>query len=52
MTRLSQSAIQWWILLAAGTFGFTKEITTTRNPAVLTICVGLMTTPSIFKKTA
>lgn len=50
MFRLSQTAVQWWLLLIVGTLGFTKELLTTKNPAVLTICVGLMSTPSIFKK--
>lgn len=48
MARLTQAGAQWWILLIVGTVGFLNELRTSKNPAVLTICTGLMSTPAVF----
>lgn len=42
--------MQWWVLLLVGTWGFVNELRTTKNPAVITTCVGLMTTPAVFAR--
>jgi hypothetical protein len=48
MARLTHAGAQWWVLLVAGTVGFLNELRTSKDPAVLTVCVGLMTTPVAF----
>lgn len=48
MARLTQVAFQWWVAMLLGAAGFVKEMLTTKDVAVLTICTGLMMTPAVF----
>lgn len=50
VARLAEANIQWWVLLAVGTFGFVNELRSTKNVAVLTTCAGLMSTPAVFAR--
>lgn len=50
VAKLAEANIQWWVLLAVGTFGFVNELRSTKNVAVLTTCAGLMSTPAVFAR--
>lgn len=42
MASLTRSSVQWFVAMVLGTIGFAHELFTTRNPGVMTVCVGLI----------